>query len=98
MATMRKYYAAFTPQKTPKPTTLNPIFCDLNFLLLLKHFKGFIFSSVFFEFPRFNITDMFYITSRTIRIEMFAPISKYVELSPGIFLLCQTLLDYLNTK
>lgn len=68
MATMRKYYAAFTPQKTPKPTTLNPIFCDLNFLLLLKHFKGFIFSSGFFEFLRFNITDMFYITSRTIDV------------------------------
>lgn len=96
---MRKYYAAFVPKKKPpKPTTPNPIFCDLNFLLLLKHFKGFIFSSVFFEFPRFNITDMFYITSLIIRIEMFAPISKYVELSPGIFLLCQTLLDYLNTK
>lgn len=98
MATMRKYYAAFVPKKPPKPTTPNPIFCDLNFLLLLKHFKGFIFSSVFFEFPRFNITDMFYITSLIIRIELFAPLSKYVDLSTGIFLLCQTLLDYLNTK
>lgn len=89
MATMRKYNASFTPQKTPKPTTLNPIFCDLNFLLLLKHFKGFIFSSGFFEFLRFNITDMFYITSRDV-------CSSFKVC--GIFLLCQTLLDYLNTK